>query len=61
MKTYKLTAYKPDGELIIEESFGAENDEAAKEKGRVLIDEKGLADKTHRLASPMGKLLLFHS
>lgn len=61
MKTYKLTAFKHDGEIITEETFEAENDDAAKEKGRALLDEKGLADQTHRLASPMGKLLLFHS
>ena len=61
MKTYKLTAYKQDGELITEETFEAEHDDAAKEKGRALLDEKNLSEQTHRLASPEGKLLLFHS
>lgn len=61
MKTYKLTAYKQDGELIMEETFDAEHDDAAKEMGRALLDEKDLSEQTHRLASPEGKLLLFHS
>ncbi|MEK4026035.1 YhzD family protein [Mammaliicoccus sciuri] len=60
MKTYKLTAYEKNGTLITEESFTAENDEAAKEQGRQLLTEKDLSERTHRLASPRGKLLLFH-
>ena len=61
MRTYKLTAYEQTGKLITEETFTAENDEQAKDKGRVLLEEKELIDQTHRLASPAGKLLLFHS
>jgi hypothetical protein len=61
MRTYKLTAFEPTGELITEETFTAETDDAAKEKGQAMLEEKNLLDKTHRLASPAGKLLLFHS
>ncbi|CEG23501.1 hypothetical protein BN1080_02479 [Planococcus massiliensis] len=61
MRTYKLTAYEQTGKLIVEETFTAENDEQAKDKGRALLEEKELTNQTHRLASPAGKLLLFHS
>ncbi|GKW47762.1 MULTISPECIES: YhzD family protein [unclassified Planococcus (in: firmicutes)] len=61
MRTYKLTAYEQTGKLITEETFTAENDEQAKDKGRALLEEKELTNQTHRLASPAGKLLLFHS
>ncbi|GKV57083.1 hypothetical protein NCCP2222_30300 [Sporosarcina sp. NCCP-2222] len=61
MRTYKLTAYEKNGELLTEETFTAATDEEAKKKGRVMLEEKSLAEKTHRLASPAGKLLLFHT
>ncbi|MFC3210447.1 MULTISPECIES: YhzD family protein [Planomicrobium] len=61
MRTYKLTAFEQTGKLITEETFTAENDDLAKEKGREILKEKELEDQTHRLASPAGKLLLFHS
>ncbi|WP_160724610.1 YhzD family protein [Bacillus sp. USDA818B3_A] len=61
MKTYKLTAFEANGEKILDESLQAENDEAAKKQGEQLLLEKQLLEKTHRLTSPAGKLLLFHS
>lgn len=61
MKTYILTAYEKDGSLITEETFTAETDAAAKEHGLQLLTEKELVERTHRLASPLGKLLLFHT
>ncbi|MBB4826539.1 hypothetical protein HNO89_003799 [Sporosarcina luteola] len=61
MRTYKLTAYEKNGELLTEETFTAATDEEAKEKGRVLLEERNLNEQTHRLASPAGKLLLFHT
>ena len=60
MRTYKLTAYEKTGKLITEETFTAETDDAAKEKGQALLEEQNLLEQTHRLASPAGKLLLFH-
>lgn len=61
MKTYKLTAFEKTGKLIIEETFTAESDDAAKVQGKQLLTEKDLLEQTHRLASPLGKLLLFHT
>ncbi|MDR6124659.1 hypothetical protein QFZ87_004256 [Bacillus sp. SLBN-46] len=61
MKTYKLTAFEANGEKILDESFQAETDQAAKEHGEKLLLEKNLLEKTHRCTSPSGKLLLFHS
>ncbi|MCL6572067.1 MAG: hypothetical protein K6T88_10350 [Bacillus sp. (in: Bacteria)] len=61
MKTYKLTAFETNGEKILDESFNADHDVAAKELGEKLLSEKNLVEKTHRCTSPSGKLLLFHS
>lgn len=61
MRTYKLTAYEKTGKLITEETFTAATDEEAKAKGQAMLEEKNLLEQTHRLASPTGKLLLFHS
>jgi hypothetical protein len=61
MKTYKLTAYEPKGKVIMDESLEATTDEDAIEKGQIILDGKNLLETTHRLASPSGKLLLFHS
>lgn len=61
MRIYKFTAYEQTGKLITEETFEANNDEEAKEKGQAIIDKNEFHKITHRLASPAGKLLLFHS
>lgn len=61
MKTYKLTAYEPKGNIIMDDSLEASTDEEAKEKGYSILEEKELLETTHRLASPTGKLILFHS
>ncbi len=61
MENYKLTAFEANGEKVLEESFQAENDDAAKKLGEKLLSEKNLLEKTHRCTSPSGKLLLFHS
>jgi hypothetical protein len=60
MKTYKLTAFEPNGEKILDESFQASSDDEAKTIGKKMLEEKGLLEKTHRCTSPSGKLLLFH-
>ena len=60
MRTYKLTAYEKTGKLLVEETFTAETDGAAKVIGQEMIEKQNLVDQTHRLASPAGKLLLFH-
>jgi hypothetical protein len=61
MKTYSLTAFEATGEKILDKSFQADNDDAAKVQGEKLLSEKNLLEKTHRCTSPSGKLLLFHS
>ncbi|TWT03371.1 hypothetical protein FQV26_17170 [Planococcus sp. CPCC 101016] len=61
MRTYKLTAFEQTGKQILDETFTAETDDEARDKGRVILEEKELLKQTHRLASPAGKLLLFHS
>ncbi|MFC0015980.1 MULTISPECIES: YhzD family protein [Allobacillus] len=60
MKTYFLTVYSKTGEALLNESFEAENDEAATTMGKEKLSESGHADITHRLVSPDGRLLLFH-
>ena len=60
MKNYKLTAFEANGEKLLDETFQAEHDDAAKELGEKLLEEKSLSEKTHRCTSPSGKLLLFH-
>jgi YhzD-like protein len=57
---YKLTAFDPTGEKLLDESFQAENDDQAKGLGEKLLIEKELSEKTHRCTSPSGKLILFH-
>lgn len=61
MKVYKLTAYEKNGTLIIDEVIEASNDDDAKVQGEKMLADKELTEKTHRLASPTGKLILFHS
>lgn len=60
MGIYKLTAFEPTGEKLLDEGFEAPNDSEAKEKGTAILTEKGLLERTHRCASPSGKLILFH-
>ena len=60
MGNYKFTAFEPTGKLIAEENWNFENDEEAKKKGEIAIEEKGLLGKTHRLVNSSGKLVLFH-
>ena len=45
----------------MDESLKAATDEDAIEKGQIILEGKKLLEATHRLASPSGKLLLFHS
>jgi hypothetical protein len=60
LKSYKFTAFEPTGKVISEETWTYENDDEAKEKGELAIEEKGLAGATHRLVNSSGKLVLFH-
>ncbi|RWR14601.1 YhzD family protein [Siminovitchia fortis] len=60
MGIYKLTAFEPTGEKLLDEGFEAADDREAKEKGTAILSEKGLLNRTHRCSSPAGKLVLFH-
>ncbi|GGG23082.1 hypothetical protein GCM10007425_17010 [Lysinibacillus alkalisoli] len=60
MDVYKITAFKPSGELVVDESFEAENDDAAKDVGERKLADLGVLESTHRVVSPRGKLILFH-
>lgn len=61
MNTYKLTVFQPNGEKVLDETFQANNDEAAKEIGLRILSEKNVSELTYRCTSSKGKLLLFHS
>ncbi|MCY9548475.1 YhzD family protein [Lysinibacillus xylanilyticus] len=60
MKNYRFTAFEKTGETLFDETWTFENDEAAKINGLQQIEEKGVANKTHRLVNSSGKLILFH-
>lgn len=60
MNTYALTAYESNGEKILDETISAQSDSEAKEQGEARLAELNMQEKTHRLTSPKGELLLFH-
>ena len=60
MENYRFTAFEKTGETLFDEVWTFENDETAKIEGQKQIDEKGDAEKTHRLVNASGKLILFH-
>lgn len=60
MRNYRFTAFEKTGETLFDEVLTFENDEEAKKSGQKEIENKGVAEKTHRLVSPTGKLILFH-
>ncbi|MBY6037992.1 hypothetical protein KUV80_15060 [Fictibacillus nanhaiensis] len=60
MNTYVLTAYEKNGDKVLDENISASNDREAKQRGEARLAELNLQEKTHRLTSPKGQLLLFH-
>ena len=60
MENYRFTAFEKTGETLFDEVWSFENDETAKIEGQKQIEEKGIAEKTHRLVNASGKLILFH-
>jgi YhzD-like protein len=60
MNTYALTAYESNGEKILDETISAQSDSEAKEQGEARLAELNMQEKSHRLTSPKGQLLLFH-
>ncbi|WP_227395823.1 YhzD family protein [Jeotgalibacillus aurantiacus] len=61
MDIYKITVFDPKGELLFEDSFEAKEDDEAKQIGEKKLEEQGYIEHTHRVVSPRGKLVLFHS
>ncbi|MBM4764154.1 YhzD family protein [Bacillus sp. B15-48] len=61
MGIYKLTAFKPNGEKVLDENIQAGSDEEAIEVGSQLLEEKQLQESTYRCTSPQGKLVLYQS
>lgn len=59
MYEYFITVFNPSGETALEQRFESESDEAAKKKGKAMLQEQNYAELTHRLTRS-GKLLLFH-
>lgn len=60
MGNYRFTAFEKTGEVLFDEVWTFADDVAAKSEGQKQVDEKGLAEKTHRLVNNAGKLILFH-
>jgi len=60
MENYRFTAFEKTGETLFDEVWTFDNDQNAKIEGQKQIDEKGIAEKTHRLVNSQGKLILFH-
>ena len=60
MENYRFTAFEKTGETLFDEVWTFNNDQTAKIEGQKQIDEKGIAEKTHRLVNSQGKLILFH-
>lgn len=60
MENYRFTAFEKTGETLFDEVWTFDNDVTAKIQGQKQIEEKGIAEKTHRLVNSHGKLILFH-
>lgn len=60
MKDYVATAFSKKGEKLFEERFHAADDNEARTKGKVLLEESGYGNITHRITSSAGKLIGFH-
>lgn len=60
MEQYRFTAFENTGEMLYNEIWTFENDMIAKQQGQQLIEEKGVANKTHRLMNMTGKILIYH-
>lgn len=60
MEQYRFTAFENTGETLFNEVWEFESDEEAKLKGKRFIEEKGVTEKTHRLITRSGKILIYH-
>lgn len=60
MENFRFTAFEKTGDILFDEVWTFESEEIAKIEGQKQIEEKGVAEKTHRLVNSVGKLILFH-
>ncbi len=60
MAEYTLTVFSKAGELLLDESFPAQNDDEAKNLGQSKLAEAGYEEYTHRCVAPDARLVLFH-
>lgn len=60
MAEYTLTVFSKTGELLLDESFPAQNDDEAKSLGQSKLSEAGYEEHTHRCVAPDARLVLFH-
>ncbi|MGG1571963.1 YhzD family protein [Fictibacillus sp. NRS-1165] len=60
MNKYFLTVYDKSGEKLLDETIQAKDDHEAKALGEERLKEKEFSERTHRLTTPAGALLLFH-
>ena len=60
MENFRFTAFEKTGETLFDEVWTFTNEEVAKLDGQKLVEEKGVAEKTHRLVNSKGRLILFH-
>ncbi|MCP8615490.1 YhzD family protein [Salirhabdus salicampi] len=59
MQEYTLTVFEKNGQLLLEQSFQANNDQSAKQKGTEILNKENFAQYTHRCVSEDGRLILF--
>lgn len=59
MSEYVLTVFSKSGEKLLDESFEAEHEPAAKEYGRKRLKTEGYQEYPHRLVTADAKLILF--
>ncbi|GGE44394.1 hypothetical protein GCM10011391_23970 [Pullulanibacillus camelliae] len=60
MPSYTLTVFEKDGQKLLEETFEAADDSAAREQGEARINTLDYSHLPSRVVSPIGKLVHFH-
>ena len=61
MGKYFVTAFSHNGEKIINESFEAEGQNAAREKGLARLAEENALESTARIVESNGSWIYFHA
>lgn len=60
MAQFYVTAFSPQGEALLNETFDAQNDEEAQNIGQKRLEEADLLQYTSRVTSSDGRLVHFH-